>query len=100
MSHVAPLVQATLANDERVGEFLDTHGLAFHEPVGVNVFPTIPAGFDGSREFCRTVVETESVVLAPGDLFGFDDRFRLGFGLPTDELEEGLARVERVIERQ
>jgi aspartate/methionine/tyrosine aminotransferase len=83
---------------ERVGEFLATHGLDWHEPVGVNAFPTIPDGFEGSREFCRTVVEEESVVLAPGDVFGFDDRFRLGFGLPTDELEDGLERVGRVID--
>ncbi|WP_256686812.1 aminotransferase class I/II-fold pyridoxal phosphate-dependent enzyme [Halococcus qingdaonensis] len=83
---------------ERVGEFLAAYGLDWHEPVGVNAFPTIPEGFDDSREFCRTVVEEESVVLAPGDLFGFDDRFRLGFGLPTDELEDGLERVGRVVE--
>ncbi|WP_435076112.1 pyridoxal phosphate-dependent aminotransferase [Halococcus sp. AFM35] len=89
-----------LARDhrERVGEFLTEYGLDWHEPVGVNAFPTIPEGFDGSREFCRTVVEEQSVVLAPGDVFGFDDRFRLGFGLPTDELAEGLERVGRVIE--
>ncbi|WP_049998981.1 aminotransferase class I/II-fold pyridoxal phosphate-dependent enzyme [Halococcus sediminicola] len=89
-----------LARDhrERVGEFLEEHGLDWHEPVGVNAFPTIPESFDGSKEFCRTVVEEESVVLAPGDLFGFDDRFRLGFGLPTDELVEGLERVGRVID--
>jgi len=37
-------------------------------------------------------------VLAPGGLFGFPDRFRIGFGLPTAELEEGLQRVSCVIE--
>lgn len=87
-------------NRERVSEFVDEYGLTCHEPVGVNAFPTLPERFDDSTEFCRTVVEEASVVLAPGDHFGFDDRFRLGFGLPTDELEEGLARVEGVIERQ
>lgn len=87
-------------NRERVGEFVDTHGLEWYEPVGVNAFPTIPEGFDDSTAFCRTVVEEESVLLAPGDLFGFDDRFRLGYGLSTDELEEGLKRVTRVIERR
>jgi aspartate/methionine/tyrosine aminotransferase len=60
---------------------------------------SVPDGFAGSREFCRTVVEEESVVLAPGDLFGHDDYFRIGFGLPTDELEDGLARVGDCIER-
>lgn len=39
-------------------------------------------------------------MLAPGDAFGpYEDRFRIGFGLPTDELREGLARVGEVIER-
>jgi aspartate/methionine/tyrosine aminotransferase len=85
-------------NRERVASFIAEYGLDWHEPVGVNAFPTIPDGFDSSRAFCRTVVEEESVVLAPGDVFGFDDRFRIGFGLPTDELEAGIERVSRVIE--
>ncbi|WP_049899221.1 aminotransferase class I/II-fold pyridoxal phosphate-dependent enzyme [Halococcus agarilyticus] len=85
-------------NHEIVREFVDEHGLDWHDPVGVNGFPTIPDGFADAREFCRTVVDEESVVLAPGDVFGFDDRFRIGFGLPADELDEGLERVGRMIE--
>ncbi|OYR38410.1 aminotransferase [Halorubrum sp. Ib24] len=81
-----------------VAEWLDRHGLDWYDPVGVNGFVTVPDGFDDAESFCRTVVETESVVLAPGGLFGFPDRFRIGFGLPTSELEEGLERVGRVIE--
>ena len=65
--------------------------------VGVNAFVTVPDGFADAEAFCRTVVEEASVVLAPGHLFGFPDRFRIGFGLPTDELEEGLDRVGGVI---
>jgi aspartate/methionine/tyrosine aminotransferase len=84
---------------ERVGEWIDDHGLDWHEPVGVNGFVTIPGGFESGEAFCRTVVEREGVVLAPGGLFGFEDRFRIGFGLPTEELEEGFGRVGRVIER-
>ncbi|NEU56021.1 aminotransferase class I/II-fold pyridoxal phosphate-dependent enzyme [Halorussus sp. MSC15.2] len=86
-------------NCERVREFVTEYDLSWYDPVGVNGFVSIPAGFDGSKEFCRTVVEEESVVLAPGDLFGYDDYFRIGFGLPTDELEEGLSRVGDCIER-
>ncbi|WP_313693966.1 aminotransferase class I/II-fold pyridoxal phosphate-dependent enzyme [Halorarum halobium] len=82
---------------DMVAAWLDEHGLDWHDPVGVNGFVTVPDGFDGSREFCRTVVEDASVVLAPGDVFGHDDYFRIGFGLPTDELEDGLARVGRVL---
>ena len=83
---------------ERVAEWVDRHDLDWYDPVGVNAFPTVPEGFEDGREFCRAVVEREGVVLAPGDLFGFPDRFRIGFGLPTDELEEGLERVSRVID--
>jgi aspartate/methionine/tyrosine aminotransferase len=87
----------------RVKAFLDEHGLDWHDPVGVNGFVTVPAGFADARAFCTAVVEEESVVLAPGDCFGKPDHLRnyvrIGFGLRTDELEEGLRRVGRVIER-
>jgi aspartate/methionine/tyrosine aminotransferase len=81
-----------------VAEWIERHGLDWYDPVGVNGFVTVPDDFDDAESFCRTVVETESVVLAPGGLFGFPDRFRIGFGLPTEELREGLDRVGRVVE--
>ncbi|MCU4750745.1 aminotransferase class I/II-fold pyridoxal phosphate-dependent enzyme [Halobacteria archaeon AArc-curdl1] len=83
---------------ERVRTFVADHDLEWYDPVGVNGFVTVPDGFENGTEFCRTVVEEESVVLAPGDLFGFSGYFRIGFGLPTDELKDGLERVGRVIE--
>jgi aspartate/methionine/tyrosine aminotransferase len=82
-----------------VAAFLEEHDLEWYDPVGVNGFVTVPDGFDGAREFCRVVVEEESVVLAPGGVFGFPEYFRIGFGLPTEELTEGLERVGRVIDR-
>jgi aspartate/methionine/tyrosine aminotransferase len=81
-----------------VADWLDDHGLSWYDPVGVNGFVTVPDGFDDAEAFCRTVAETESVVLAPGGLFGYPGYFRIGFGLPTPELEEGLARVGRVVD--
>ncbi|MFB6072961.1 MAG: aminotransferase class I/II-fold pyridoxal phosphate-dependent enzyme [Halobacterium sp.] len=80
-------------------EWARENGLDWPDPVGCNAFLEVPDGFQGSRAFCRAVVENASVVLAPGDCFGaaYDDRFRLGFGLPTPELREGLARVSRVL---
>ena len=84
-----------------VAEWLDEHGLDWPDPVGVNGFVTVPDGFEDAEEFCRVVVEEASVVLAPGHLFGpYEDRFRIGFGLPTDELVEGLERVGEVIENR
>ncbi|CDK38406.1 aminotransferase class I/II-fold pyridoxal phosphate-dependent enzyme [Halorubrum sp. AJ67] len=86
------------AHRDRVADWVDDHDLDWLDPVGVNAFVTVPDGFDDAESFCRTVVEEASVVLAPGHLFGFPDRFRIGFGLPTKELEEGLDRVSSVIE--
>lgn len=88
----------TKANREYVAKFLERYDLEWFEPTGVNGFPTIPARFENGKEFCRSVFEAESVVLAPGDVFGYPNRFRIGFGLHTDELEEGLERVGQHIE--
>ena len=86
-------------NRDEVRSFVADHDLSWYDPVGVNGFVSVPAGFDGSEAFCRAVVEEESVVLAPGSLFGYDDYFRIGFGLPADELDDGLTRVSACIER-
>ncbi|AXR76965.1 aminotransferase class I/II-fold pyridoxal phosphate-dependent enzyme [Natrarchaeobaculum sulfurireducens] len=85
-------------NRDRVRAFVDRHDLEWYEPVGVNGFLTVPDGFEDGTVFCRTVVEEEGVVLAPGEFFGHPDRFRIGFGLPTAELEAGLERVGQVLE--
>ncbi|WP_440007189.1 aminotransferase class I/II-fold pyridoxal phosphate-dependent enzyme [Halomicrococcus sp. SG-WS-1] len=85
---------------DRVRAFVADHDLDWYDPVGVNGFVSIPDGFDDAREFCRGVVEEESVVLAPGDLFGYENYFRIGFGLPTAELEEGLERVSSFVDRR
>ncbi|WP_049983177.1 aminotransferase class I/II-fold pyridoxal phosphate-dependent enzyme [Halorubrum sp. BV1] len=83
-----------------VADWVADRGLDWYDPVGVNGFVTVPNGFADAETFCRTVVAEASVVLAPGTLFGFPDRFRIGFGLPTAELEEGLGRVDRVIDER
>lgn len=90
-----------LATDhrERVAAFLDRHGLEWYEPTGVNGFVTVPDGFPSGQSFCEAVVRETNVVLAPGDAFGVPDRFRIGFGLPTDKLEEGLARLDEFLDR-
>ncbi|MEF8780230.1 MAG: aminotransferase class I/II-fold pyridoxal phosphate-dependent enzyme [Haloferacaceae archaeon] len=80
-----------------VADWIDRHDLEWYDPVGVNGFVTVPPGFASSTDFCRTVVEEEGVVLAPGELFGEDGYFRIGFGLPTPELERGLSYVSSVI---
>lgn len=83
-----------------VADLVAELGLDWLEPVGVNAFPTVPDGFEDAREFCLAAVEEEGVVLAPGDLFGHPDRFRLGFGLPTPQLRDGLDRIRALVERR
>jgi aspartate/methionine/tyrosine aminotransferase len=85
------------ANAAITAEWAREHGLGWHDPVGCNAFLDVPAEFADSREFCRVVVDDASAVLAPGDCFGVDGKFRLGFGLPTPELREGLERVAGVL---
>ncbi len=84
-------------NRHLVQDFLDEHGLDWYEPVGVNGFVTVPDSFNSSEDFCRGFVEDHGVVLAPGKVFGYDDYFRIGYGLPTSELEEGLYRLEEYL---
>jgi aspartate/methionine/tyrosine aminotransferase len=86
-------------NHDRTAAFLADHGLSWFDPVGVNGFVRLPDGFADSREFCRRLVEEESVLLAPGDCFGYDDFFRIGFGLPADDLEVGLSRLGSFLEQ-
>ncbi|PSP74678.1 aminotransferase [Halobacteriales archaeon QS_3_64_16] len=108
-------------NRERVREFIAAHehqGLSWHDPVGVNGFLTVPDGFGSAKSFCRQVVEEESIVLAPGECFAgpsggseedgaespseasdLENYFRLGFGLPSAELAEGLSRLGDFLER-
>ncbi|PSQ41512.1 aminotransferase [Halobacteriales archaeon QS_9_68_42] len=91
-----------LAADHRavVAEFLAEHGLRWSDPdCGVNAFVEVPDGFDGGEAFCRQVVEEESVVLAPGEAFDRPGWFRIGYGLPREELEAGLERVGAFLDR-
>ncbi|UPM43491.1 aminotransferase class I/II-fold pyridoxal phosphate-dependent enzyme [Halocatena salina] len=78
---------------------LETHGLDWYDPVGVNGFVTVPDGFATGRSFCERFLREESVVLAPGDAFGVSDRFRIGFGLAREELNEGLSRLDSFLSR-
>jgi len=84
-------------NREIVREFLASHDLSWDDPVGVNGFVTLPAGWEDSEAFCREFAETASVVLAPGAAFGVEGYFRIGFGLPTPALREGLTRLDRFL---
>ncbi|MFW6449371.1 MAG: aminotransferase class I/II-fold pyridoxal phosphate-dependent enzyme [Halobacteriota archaeon] len=84
-------------NRGRTAAFLEAHDLDWFEPSTVVGFPTIPTGFDTARSFCEQLYEETGVLLAPGDVFGVPDRFRIGFGTASDELERGLDRLSKFI---
>lgn len=86
-------------NKAETRELLAAHDLDWYDPVGVNGFVTVPDGFATGRSFCEQFLREESVVLAPGDAFGVPDRFRIGFGLASAELTEGLSRLDSFLSR-
>ncbi|MFB6207156.1 MAG: aminotransferase class I/II-fold pyridoxal phosphate-dependent enzyme [Haloglomus sp.] len=87
-------------NRDLVAAFVDRHDLAWSDPdTGVNAFIEAPDGFFGGRSFCERAVEEVSVVLAPGEAFDQSGHFRLGFGAETAHLEEGLDRLDGLLER-
>ncbi len=51
-----------------------------------------------STELAMRLIETQSVLVAPGDLFGFDGYLRVGFGLPEAYLKEGLCRIGNLLD--
>ncbi len=87
-------------NRALVEAFLAEHDLSWSDPdCGVNALVEIPEGFAGGRSFCRSLLTEESVALTPGEAFGRPEWFRIGFGLPGDELETGLSRLRRFLDR-
>lgn len=51
----------------------------------------------GSTALCERLLEEHSVLLVPGDHYGLDHWMRIGFGGDPAELEEGLARIAKVL---
>jgi len=84
-------------NRALLASFVDNHGLDWHRPAGVTGFVTVPDRFDSGEEFCLSLVE-EGVVVVPGETFDRPEYFRIGFGVETDVLREGLDRIGVVVE--
>ena len=53
----------------------------------------------GSSELSRMLREDESTFVVAGDWFGLEGNLRIGTGGHAHELEEGLARIDRVLKR-
>lgn len=63
---------------------------------GVCSFPRLPLVPDVDA-FCHRLAREERVLMVPGSCFGHPAHVRLGFGGATEKLEEGLARVARLL---
>lgn len=54
-------------------------------------------GVDDVEEFCHRLGREHGVMVVPGSCFNQPGHVRLGFGGPTADLEEGLARVSNLL---
>ncbi|GAA0914192.1 aminotransferase [Virgisporangium aurantiacum] len=97
------LLQPRLAQARRnlglLEEWIGVHQdrLAWVRPdAGVIAFPRL-VDMASTDEFCDRLLHEHGVLLVPGSCFGMSEHVRLGFGGRTDELEQGLALVERAL---
>ncbi len=61
---------------------------------GVTTFPRL-RGVADVEDFCRRLAQSDKTLLVPGTCFNYPQHVRLGFGGPTEKLQEGLARLGR-----
>ena len=59
---------------------------------GCVCFPKVN-GVDDTRALSTWLIDNHDVVVAPGECVGVAGHIRIGFGLPEDELSEGLHRL-------
>ncbi len=72
--------------------------LEWVEPAaGIIAFPRIRTGPDGT-ELARFLKASYDTAVVPGHFFEEPRHFRLGFGVATEELSEGLARIHKALE--
>jgi aspartate/methionine/tyrosine aminotransferase len=71
--------------------------LSWVEPAaGIVAFPRIEAGLDGTR-LARILRDEYDTSIVPGHFFEEADHFRLGFGVPPEELKQGLENIRRAL---
>ena len=52
-----------------------------------------------SEVFSQKLREEESVFVVAGSWFGIENHIRIGIGVPTEVLRDGLARMDRFLAR-
>lgn len=63
---------------------------------GVTAFPRLHNVRD-VEAFCRRLASERKTLVVPGNCFGHPSHVRIGFGGPTEELHEGLARLSGLL---
>jgi aspartate/methionine/tyrosine aminotransferase len=53
----------------------------------------------GSTELAERLRVEKDVLVVPGDHFGMDGFFRVGFGIPREDLVEGLGRIGATLDK-
>lgn len=61
------------------------------------LFPNIAGTGLNSTEFCARLLDREKVAIVPGIAFGADDCLRISYATSMQNLEKGLARMERFV---
>ncbi|MCL4560690.1 MAG: aminotransferase class I/II-fold pyridoxal phosphate-dependent enzyme [Chloroflexi bacterium] len=64
---------------------------------GVVGFPRLN-GAASSEKLCRLLVDKYHTFTVPGYVFQMPEYFRIGFGVPLQELEEGLRRLDKALQ--
>ena len=79
-------------------------GITCNEPEGAfYAFPSVRACLGGSvhtsDEFARRLLEEEHMVVTDGAAFGADGYLRISYATSMDQLQEGVTRIRRFVEK-
>ena len=63
------------------------------------LFPNISRTGLKSSEFCAKLLDSEKVAAVPGIAFGADDYLRISYATSMANIEKGLDRIEKFVQR-
>jgi aspartate/methionine/tyrosine aminotransferase len=86
------------ANRAILKKFLDSRKdlLAIWPEAGPVVFPQLSTG--PTEAFCQMLREKHETSVVPGRFFGAPEHFRIGIGGETQNVSEGLSRIEQALD--
>lgn len=62
---------------------------------GIAIFVKIPKNFKDSFSFAEKLLLKEKVSVAPGEIFGQKNYFRMNLAVPFEDLKEGLKKIAK-----